>query len=82
MAAVESGGSGCHKTADRRGLAVRPVWAARCSVGCWTEKLGFKMKGIIAIGVAAALLWLADIQFNDGRYSNVVETAIVSLIGK
>jgi hypothetical protein len=40
------------------------------------------MKGIIAIGVAVALLWLADIQFNDGRYSNVVESAIVSLIGK
>jgi hypothetical protein len=38
------------------------------------------MKGFVAIGVAIGLLWLADVQFNDGRYSNVVESAITSLI--
>ena len=46
------------------------------------EKLGFQMKGIVAIGVAVGVLWLADIQLNDGRYSQVVERAFMSLIGK
>jgi hypothetical protein len=38
------------------------------------------MKGIVAIAVAICLLWLADVQLNDGRYSDVVESAITSLI--
>ena len=41
---------------------------------------GFLMKGIVAIAVAICLLWLADVQLNDGRYSDVVESAITSLI--
>ena len=40
------------------------------------------MKGILAIGFAVVVLWLADAQFNDGRYGEVVERAIMSLIGK
>jgi hypothetical protein len=38
------------------------------------------VKELVATAVAICLLWLADI--NDGRYSDVVKSAIVSLIGK
>ena len=44
--------------------------------------MGFQMKGIVAIGVAVGVPWLADVQLNDGRYSEVVVRATMSLIGK
>jgi hypothetical protein len=47
-----------------------------------TKQLGFQMKGIVAIGVAVGVLWLADVQLNDGRYSEVVVRATISLRGK
>ena len=37
------------------------------------------MKGIIAIGTATVVLWTADIEMNDGRYTEVVRQAIGSL---
>jgi hypothetical protein len=40
------------------------------------------MKGIVAIGVAIGLLWLADVFLNDGRYAQTVEKAMMTLIGK
>ena len=40
------------------------------------------MKGIIAAGVAVAILWMVDIELNDGRYSAPVQRAILSLIGR
>jgi hypothetical protein len=42
----------------------------------------FSMKGIIAISVAVAILWIADHELNDGRYSAPVQRAILSLIGR
>jgi hypothetical protein len=39
------------------------------------------MKGIIAIGVAVAVLLIADIELNGGRYTEVVRQAIGSLTG-
>jgi hypothetical protein len=40
------------------------------------------MRGIGATCVAVGVLWLADVLLNDGRYGDVVERAIMSLIGK
>jgi hypothetical protein len=39
------------------------------------------MKGIIAISIAVAVLWTADIELNGGRYTEIVRQAIGSLIG-
>ena len=40
------------------------------------------MRAIVAIGVAVGVFWLADVLLNDGRYGDVVERAIMTLIGK
>jgi hypothetical protein len=40
------------------------------------------MKGIVAICIAVAALWLADIELNDGRYSDATGRAMVSLVKK
>jgi hypothetical protein len=40
------------------------------------------MKGIVATVIAIAVLWIADIELNDGRYSDVTGRAIMRLIGK
>jgi hypothetical protein len=40
------------------------------------------MRGTAAICVAVGVLWLADVLLNDGRYEDVVERAIISLIGR
>ena len=40
------------------------------------------MKGIVAIGVAIGVLWLADVVLNNGRYGEVVEKALTTLIGR
>ena len=40
------------------------------------------MKGIVATIIAIAVLWMADIEFNNARYSDVAGRAIMSLIGK
>jgi hypothetical protein len=40
------------------------------------------MKGIVVISMAVVFLWVADIELNDGRYSDVTGRAIVGLIGK
>jgi hypothetical protein len=40
------------------------------------------MKGIVAAIVAIVVLWIADIELNDARYSEATGGAIVSLIGK
>jgi hypothetical protein len=40
------------------------------------------MRAIGATCVAIGVLWLTDALLNDGRYSNVIESAIMSLIGR
>jgi hypothetical protein len=40
------------------------------------------MKAIVAICVAIATLWLADIGLNDGRYSDATGRTIVGLVAK
>jgi hypothetical protein len=40
------------------------------------------MRGIIAAAIAIAILWMADVELNDGRYSAVILRAVESLIGK
>jgi hypothetical protein len=40
------------------------------------------MKVIVAVGIAAGVLWLADVFPNDGRYQEVIERGIMSLVGK
>jgi len=42
----------------------------------------FQMKGIVAAIIAIAVLWMADIELNDARYSEATGRAILSLIGK
>jgi hypothetical protein len=40
------------------------------------------MRGIIALGVAIGVRWLADAQLNGGRYAEVLERGAMTLIGK
>jgi len=40
------------------------------------------MRGIVAIGVAIGVLWLADVFLNDGRYGQTLERGMMTLIGK
>jgi hypothetical protein len=40
------------------------------------------MKSIVVICMAVVVLWAADIELNDGRYSEVTGRAIVGLVGK
>jgi hypothetical protein len=40
------------------------------------------MKSIVGICMAVALLWVADIELCDGRYSDVTGRAILGLVGK
>jgi hypothetical protein len=42
---------------------------------------GFPTKAIVAICVAVTALWRADIELNDGRYGDVTERTIMSLVG-
>jgi hypothetical protein len=37
------------------------------------------MKGIVVISMAVVFLWVADIELNDGRYSDVTGRAIAGL---
>ena len=47
------------------------------------EKLDFEMREIVvAVGVTVGVLWSADALLNDGRYAQVIENGIMSLIGK
>jgi hypothetical protein len=39
----------------------------------------FEMKSIVAICMAVVFLWVADIELNDGRYSDVTGRAIAGL---
>jgi hypothetical protein len=38
------------------------------------------MKGIGATVVAIAVLWIADIELNGGRYGEVIERAVATLL--
>ena len=38
------------------------------------------MKAFAAALIAAAILYLADSQYNDGRYAQVVQQAVTSLL--
>jgi hypothetical protein len=40
------------------------------------------MKGIVAICIAVATLWLADIELNEGRYIAATGRTIVGLVVK
>jgi hypothetical protein len=40
------------------------------------------MRGIVAVGIAVGVLWLADVFLNDGRYGQTVERAMMTLIGR
>jgi|HubBroStandDraft_5_1064220.scaffolds.fasta_scaffold2078668_1 hypothetical protein len=40
------------------------------------------MRAIGAACVAVGVLWLTDALLNDGRYSKIIEGAIMTLIGK
>ena len=38
------------------------------------------MKGIVAAGFAIAILWVADVEFNGGRYSGIILRAMESML--
>jgi hypothetical protein len=38
------------------------------------------MKGAIAVAVTVAILWIADVELNGGRYSDAILRAVNSLI--
>jgi hypothetical protein len=40
----------------------------------------FDMKAFIAACIAASVLWAADLEMNDGRYSAVIKKAIASVL--
>jgi hypothetical protein len=40
-----------------------------------------RMKGVVAISVTIGMLWLADVLLNDGRYGQVLDSGVMSLIG-
>jgi hypothetical protein len=40
------------------------------------------MKQILATCIAIAILWVLDVEFNDGRYSAVVKQAFNSMIAR
>jgi hypothetical protein len=40
------------------------------------------MKAIAAALIAAAVLYVVDSQYNDGRYTQVVEQAVTSMISR
>jgi hypothetical protein len=40
------------------------------------------MKAFAAACIALAVLWAVDIEFNNGRYGNVVKRAIGSIVSK
>jgi hypothetical protein len=50
--------------------------------GCAKPAQGFAMRAIVAICVAIATLWLADIELNDGHYSDATGRTIVGLVEK
>lgn len=40
------------------------------------------MKGVIVAFIAIGALWVADVVLNDGRYSDVVERGLFTLVGR
>jgi hypothetical protein len=38
------------------------------------------MRGILAVLIAAAILWAVDIELNDGRYTEVIKKAAMSVV--
>lgn len=40
------------------------------------------MKALIAIGIAAGVLWIVDEQFAGGRHTDVVAKAARSVVGR
>ena len=38
------------------------------------------MKGIIAACIAVGVLWIADVELNNGRYTDVVKKAAKSIL--
>jgi hypothetical protein len=38
------------------------------------------MRGILAVLIAAAILWAVDIELNDGRYIEVIKKAAMSVV--
>jgi rhamnogalacturonyl hydrolase YesR len=38
------------------------------------------MRAFIAACIAIGILWAVDVQFNDGRYSNIVQRALKSML--
>jgi hypothetical protein len=62
---------------DRRVLASR----IELSLVISTDE-DFEMKAFVAAGLAAGILWGADVKLNDGRYSAVVQNVVVSALPK
>ena len=44
------------------------------------RKRKFEMRAFLAACIAGGILWAVDVQFNDGRYSNVVQRAFKSVL--
>jgi hypothetical protein len=42
----------------------------------------FDMKAFIAACIAAGALWAVDVRMNDGRYSTVIENAVIAVFPK
>jgi hypothetical protein len=40
------------------------------------------VKGIVAIGIAIGVLWLADVFLNHGHYEEMIEIGMMMLVGK
>jgi hypothetical protein len=52
-----------------------------CNLALYPTLAGkLAMKGIGAAVVAVAVLWMADIELNGGRYSEVVQRAVTTLL--
>jgi hypothetical protein len=56
--------------------------ADRNVVSDGTKCRGLRMKIIVAIGATIGVLWLADVLLNDGRYAEVLDRGMTSLISK
>jgi hypothetical protein len=57
-------------------------WDALTKIANTDSSERAKMKAFIAALIAVAILYAVDVQYNDGRYSEVVELAATSLIGR
>jgi hypothetical protein len=69
-------------SSQRLNLILVDYEIGRIRVGPGRGAKGLPMRAIVAICVAIATLWLADIELNDGHYSDATGRTIVGLVEK